>query len=1042
MRRTVSLSPWSLDIARDPLRLPPRPYCIRGETYEEAFDFATVFCDCFWDAAGRNLILVGPPLLNLASDLDMRMLALPSGEPCPFTIHDLDRLTRTVVHPPPGATGLKIRSTAGEAILAPQPNLSDIFAGRRVLLTMSKNNEIQWIRDWVQFYVHHHGCDAVLLYDNNSDRYSVGELSAELSDTFPELQCLVIGWPFPYGVFDGRSFPGYGIWDSVYCQLVMFEHARLRTLWSARSVANVDVDELVLTPSGKGLFSLVEESLTGHMVFSGVWVERVRRGHPPAQRPPRHKDFYFVDRRGLDITEPKWAVVPGRSPAEVQWVVNSILGMPASPDTGEATIRHFKGINTNWAVDRAFAEAPRTALAPASESHLTADEDLRRAVVTAARGLNRRQARRQRVPSRRSERQAAHAQFAAARKAERAGHRQEAVSLVEQAVSRLPDHPGMLNWLADLVSRTEPDRSQDLKRKAEGLQASDAWFNVQRGRWLADRGEVAAALAHFDRAIALEPRLFHPYHFAYRALSEGGAHARALGYLERYQSVSPRDPLARVIVAEALGLRCQFGRAVEHLEAAISIDPELPHPYLQLGRCLATLGQLDAAQSALEQGIRRLETYRGPLRFSSPLTVRRTAGLALLPAAFHIVLGDVLAHKLEFSEAAACYRRGIALGPDGAECWMKLADVLARSGRPKEASTALDTALSVARTAVKNCSSIVWWGPRVQQRQLDRAWLKLCAVLLKLARQAEAVDALEQRMALSPDNPALLSQLARLKAGAGQFDEAESLLARAVEIEPENGDLHVARAQTIVGRDPERAAEAALAAIRLEPANVLLVSTAAEVLMAAGRGEEAVAALRRMVEEEPRHAPLRLRLSRALTRLGRAEEAMRHAEVAVDINPYAPDPAQHLVSLYLQSDRLNEAEAALARALRCCPTNPTAHFLLSRVHRRRGRLDEAVAAALKAMALGLDRPYVRLHAAEVLMHMQRGEEAVEILRQGIEREPSHAGLNFQLSQCLHSLGLRPEEALAAAKRAVDLSPGRAEYQVHLERLSAEFAGSG
>src|ERR687891_1649273 len=87
MRRCdVHLSSWSVDLDRDPIRIPPRPLSLRHGDYDDHFDFTTVFYDCFWNAAGDAIILVGPPLLNLESDLDLAIIAYPTMAPCELTL--------------------------------------------------------------------------------------------------------------------------------------------------------------------------------------------------------------------------------------------------------------------------------------------------------------------------------------------------------------------------------------------------------------------------------------------------------------------------------------------------------------------------------------------------------------------------------------------------------------------------------------------------------------------------------------------------------------------------------------------------------------------------------------------------------------------------------------------------------------------------------------------------------------------------------------------------------------------------------------------
>jgi len=69
MRPVINLSEWRLDPSGPLLRKPPRPPAYRGPGYEQSFDFTTVFCDAFWSADGRRIVLIGPPLLSQRPDL-------------------------------------------------------------------------------------------------------------------------------------------------------------------------------------------------------------------------------------------------------------------------------------------------------------------------------------------------------------------------------------------------------------------------------------------------------------------------------------------------------------------------------------------------------------------------------------------------------------------------------------------------------------------------------------------------------------------------------------------------------------------------------------------------------------------------------------------------------------------------------------------------------------------------------------------------------------------------------------------------------------
>ena len=82
--RRLQLSSWSVDPTRDPTRNPPRPWSLRHESYEEQFDFTTVFYDVFWSPAGDEIICLGPPLFNLEQDLGLTIVAWPSMARCAY----------------------------------------------------------------------------------------------------------------------------------------------------------------------------------------------------------------------------------------------------------------------------------------------------------------------------------------------------------------------------------------------------------------------------------------------------------------------------------------------------------------------------------------------------------------------------------------------------------------------------------------------------------------------------------------------------------------------------------------------------------------------------------------------------------------------------------------------------------------------------------------------------------------------------------------------------------------------------------------------
>jgi hypothetical protein len=251
----------------------------------------------------------------------------------------------------------------GELHVPVSPNESEIFRDRRVIFTMSKDNPIEWILDWVRFNRDIHGADAVLIYDNGSSAYDSATLSAALRSVRGIRCSVVMEWPFKYGPQGANSWDH---WDSDFCQLGAWEHARWRFLQNARSAMNSDIDELVLSKSGKSVFEAAEQSWTGLVRYRGRWIIGIDDGirDNMHKAPHRHADFSILMppdyqfsrlgmRRDANACLPKWTVVPTRCPTRVQWHVHSIFSWWASYFcTRDFSFRHFREIGSNWKYQR------------------------------------------------------------------------------------------------------------------------------------------------------------------------------------------------------------------------------------------------------------------------------------------------------------------------------------------------------------------------------------------------------------------------------------------------------------------------------------------------------------------------------------------------------------------------------------------------------------------------------------------------------------------------------------------------------------------
>ncbi|MFJ2759463.1 glycosyltransferase [Nocardioides sp. NPDC087217] len=305
-------------------RTPPRPEHMRQADYLEKFDDTTVFYDVFEDHG--DVVLVGPPLLNLELDV-------PSGS----VVRDFKKVLRARVD----LTQADAVRAAGLEVTPVGHSDLGLFRGRRVLMTMSKDNDPSWIRDWATYYAQVHGTDAVLVYDNGST-YGPEAVREALTGIEGIEIAVVVDWPFKYGPQAGSGV----YWDSDFCQSGGFEHARQKYLGLAAGVINADVDELVV--SERSIYELADEH--GAVEYGGVWIAGAREDHDGLV----YSNYPFLE-ADAPACPTKWTVVPSKLPDTAWFGVHSVFeAQPTHLDT--VSYRHFRAVATSWKYNRGETE--------------------------------------------------------------------------------------------------------------------------------------------------------------------------------------------------------------------------------------------------------------------------------------------------------------------------------------------------------------------------------------------------------------------------------------------------------------------------------------------------------------------------------------------------------------------------------------------------------------------------------------------------------------------------------------------------------------
>lgn len=350
----IEPNPVFLDANEDLTRQPEQPDLARPDDFWEGFDQFGLFYDVFRDVDGKRVWFVGPDPKNLLGSLkSCTVTGKQSGHVTKFEIVVGHENLAACVELPKidkqftlKIAGQQIEGKIGE-------NLCDLFKDKRVLLTLNKDNDLSWIKDWARFYAKEHGADAVCIFDNGSSAYDVSDI-AETLERLPNISIVqIVRWPYIFGVMD-KIGQENGLNQNVrFAQPPIYPSFFLRFGQKAASILNVDIDELVLSSSGKSIFAEAEKRFFGNVKFDRFLVENIR-GENEAELKSDFVGYHYRDKNRLGRQDHlrKWAIAPSKlrmtRKALMPWTHRVYGALNPYPASKDFKCYHFAGINTGW----------------------------------------------------------------------------------------------------------------------------------------------------------------------------------------------------------------------------------------------------------------------------------------------------------------------------------------------------------------------------------------------------------------------------------------------------------------------------------------------------------------------------------------------------------------------------------------------------------------------------------------------------------------------------------------------------------------------
>jgi tetratricopeptide (TPR) repeat protein len=283
---------------------------------------------------------------------------------------------------------------------------------------------------------------------------------------------------------------------------------------------------------------------------------------------------------------------------------------------------------------------------------------------------------------------------------------------------------------------------------------------------------------------------------------------------------------------------------------------------------------------------------------------------------------------------------------------------------------------------------------------------------------------------LAPERAETCAALGREHLRRGQIEEAEPLLRKACEADPDLLSAVAALSRLVgLGRGKLGEAHALLdAALSRHADEPALLMVKGELYLEGDRIPEARAVFERALELGGDVEAAKAGLARTcnaegitLSEGGNDEQALFWFKRAADLDGAWAGPHVNLGVVFARLGKGARAREEYDRAIDLDPSNPVAFFNLGNLCRVEGENDAAVRAYTRVIELAPEYPHVRGAMADALGELGDFERAIELFREELVRDPDSLSCwgNLGLAYACKGEEARAEECL---RRALEIDP--------------------
>jgi Flp pilus assembly protein TadD len=250
--------------------------------------------------------------------------------------------------------------------------------------------------------------------------------------------------------------------------------------------------------------------------------------------------------------------------------------------------------------------------------------------------------------------------------------------------------------------------------------------------------------------------------------------------------------------------------------------------------------------------------------------------------------------------------------------------------------------------------------------------------------------------------------LGKALADEGQIDEAISHLEKAIQLQPDDANLHSDLGDTLIRKGQmDEAISQFQEALRLKPNDALFHNNLGLALEDQGQTDEAISQFQEALRLKPNNAISHNNLGLALDKKGQMDEAISQYQEAIRLKPDFVLAHYNLGVALARNGQMDEAISQFREALRLEPDDAEARNNLGNALARKGQMDEAISQYQEAIRLKPDFAQSHDNLGVALARKGQMDEAISQFQEALRLKPDDAEARNNLAR---ALGMRSAPA--------------------------------